>query len=88
MPANKAAPPGTLAYLRESGRPVYIRCKKCGHSKLIECDALAQHFGWASETRVIAERLRCVRCKSKQAEFTTDNLRAVRTTCPQCGKPR
>lgn len=88
MPAKKPAPPGTLAYLGECGRPVYVRCKKCGHSKMIECYDLAQRFGWASQTRVIAERLRCVRCKSKQAEFTTDNLRAVRATCPSCGKPR
>jgi hypothetical protein len=54
---------------------------------MIECYDLAQRFGWASQTRVIAERLRCTRCKSKQAEFTTENLRAVRTVCPQCHRP-
>jgi hypothetical protein len=87
MPAKKPALPGTLAHFGESGRQVFIRCRKCGHAKPIECFEFAQRFGWASQTRVIAERLRCTRCKSKQAEFTTDNLRSVRTTCPQCRRP-
>jgi translation initiation factor 2 beta subunit (eIF-2beta)/eIF-5 len=87
MPAKKPAPPGTLAYFGESGRQVFIRCKKCGHYKSVECYQLAQRFGWASQTRVIAERLRCTRCKSKQAEFTTDNLRLIPAVCPKCRRP-
>jgi hypothetical protein len=87
MPAKRPALPGTLASFAESGRQVFIRCRKCGHYKVVECYDFAQRFGWASQTRVIVARLRCTRCKSKQAEFTTDNPRYSRAICPECRRP-
>lgn len=87
MPAKRRPLPGTLAFFGESGRQVFIRCRRCGHYKAIECYHYAQRFGWSTQTHVIAKRLRCSRCQSKQAEFTIDDPRYARPVCPHCRRP-
>ena len=82
MPAKRAPPPGTLAYLAESGRAVFIVCRRCGRCTKADFYKLAQAVGWSAKVDDIAKRLVCA-CKHRGAKFSFKKP----SICPRCLRP-
>ena len=87
MPAKHPAPQGTLAYLAESGRTVYIVCDKCGRFVVARLGDVAQQVGWGAHAHHVGKRMRCKECKHLGAQITTERPRVGQRVCPRCQRP-
>ena len=59
MPAKLPPPVGTLAFLAECGRTVYIVCNRCNRFVVASLQDIAQHVGWRANAQEAGKRLRC-----------------------------
>jgi hypothetical protein len=75
MPAKHPPQPGTLAYLAECGRPVFIICLNCGRFTVPRFYEIAREAGWSAMASDIGKRLRCTSCKNRGAAFTLERPR-------------
>lgn len=75
MPAKKPAPPGTLAFLSESGKRVYVVCDNCDRITNANLYKIAQSARWRARASEVAKRLRCTACRHRGAKLTFDCLR-------------
>jgi len=87
MPAKKPAQSGTLAYLAECGRAVYIVCGKCSRFTVANFYKIAQSAGWRAEADQVGKRMRCTACGYRGAKFTTERPQVGRSVCPRCLRP-
>jgi hypothetical protein len=87
VPAKHPAPPGTLAYLAECGRTVYIVCNRCNRFVVAELQGIAQHIGWRANAKDAGKRLRCKECKHVGATITVERPQVGQRVCPRCLRP-
>lgn len=87
MPAKHPAPAGTLAYLAECGRTVYIVCDRCNRFVVAKLHEIAQRVGWRANARETGKRLRCSECRHVGASLTVERPKAGQRVCPRCLRP-
>jgi hypothetical protein len=87
MPAKRPARPGTIGYLAECGRTVYIVCGKCGRFTVAKLYDIAQRAGWAAAAEDVGKRLRCAECRHLGAKLTVERPRVGQSVCPRCLRP-
>ena len=87
MPAKHQQPVGTLAFLAECGRTVYIVCNRCNRFVVAKLDEIAQRVGWRANVQETGKRLRCKECNYVGAKITVERPQVGRSVCPRCLRP-
>ena len=87
MPAKHPPPVGTLAFLAECGRTVYIVCNRCNRFVVAQLQDIAQHVGWRANAQEAGKKLRCKECKHIGAKITIERPQIGQRVCPRCLRP-
>jgi phage FluMu protein Com len=87
VPAKHPPPAGTLAFLAECGRTVYIVCNHCNRFVTAKLQDIAKHVGWRANAQEAGKRLRCKECNYVGAKITTERPQVGQRMCPRCLRP-
>lgn len=87
MPAKHPPPVGTLAFLAECGRTVYIVCNHCNRFVVAKLQEIAERVGWRTNAQEAGKRLRCKECKYVGARITVERPQIGQSVCPRCLRP-
>jgi hypothetical protein len=69
MPKSYDGPPATLAADIRAGLDIRAMCLDCSHSSVLSVRALAARLGEGFIVRRLIGRLRCHKCRSKNADM-------------------
>jgi hypothetical protein len=87
MPAKHPPPVGTLAFLAECGKTVYVVCNHCNRFVVAQLEEIAKRVGWRTNVQDAGKRLRCKECKYVGAKITVERPQVGQRVCPRCLRP-